>query len=131
LNPKKSNNLHKDLAEELGLSEALVSDIVSYYWSNVRKYLESMDEPVIDVENLGVFYTKSKCLQREIQKNEDYVRIINPANLKKFQFYNTAQQRLKRFYSLKQKLEDQLSLKHQFKATKNENLRKDQDGLEH
>lgn len=130
MNPKKSNNLYKDVAEELGLPESQVSDIVSYYWSNVRKYLESMDEPVVDVENLGVFYVKSKSLDREIQKNEDYVRIINPANLKKFQFYNTAQQRLKRFYSIKEKIKDQLSLKHQFKATKNENLEKNQDGMD-
>lgn len=88
-----------------------------------------MDEPILDIENLGVFYIKTKCLKKEIQKNEDYVRIINPANLKKFQFYNTAQQRLKRFYAIKEKMEYQLSLKHQFKATKNENLEKNQDSM--
>ena len=78
LNPKKSNFLIKELAEELNLPESEVSDAVSYYWSSIRKLMESGEEPKIDVESLGVFYVKTTSLNKEIQKHEDYVRIINP-----------------------------------------------------
>jgi hypothetical protein len=89
--------------------------------------MENLEDPYIDVENLGVFYVKPKSLEMEIIKNETYVKQTNPNNLKKFEFYNTAQNKLKKFAGLKQKIAEEKAGKIKFKtevyATKNkENL---------
>jgi nucleoid DNA-binding protein len=130
LNPKKSNFLIKELAEELNLPESEVSDAVSYYWSSIRKLMESGEEPKIDVESLGVFYVKTTSLNKEIQKHEDYVRIINPTNLNRYNFYMSAQNTLKRLYKIRENLKNQTLAKKQFKSNRNEILEKGKEDLE-
>jgi nucleoid DNA-binding protein len=130
LNPKKSNFLIKELAEELNLPESQISDVVSYYWSNIRKLMEAGEEPKIDVESLGVFYVKVKSLDKEIQKHEDYSKIINPTNLNRYNYYMSVQATLKRLYKIKENLKTQLLDKQQFKSNRNEILEKGKENLE-
>lgn len=92
--------------------------------------MESGEEPAIDVESLGVFYVKKNSLEKEIKKNEDYVRVINPTSINKFDFYMRAQQRLKRFYKIKEAIETQRADKRAFKANRNETIRENQKNLE-
>ena len=127
MKPKKPNNLYSEVADELNIPESMVNDIVSFYWLQVRRTMENLEDPYIDVENLGVFYVKPKSLEMETIKNETYVKQTNPNNLKKFEFYNTAQNKLKKFAGLKQKIAEEKAGKIKFKtevyATKNkENL---------
>ena len=127
MKPKKPNKIYAEVAEELNIPETKVNDIVSFYWSQVRRTMESLDDPYIDIDNLGMLYVKPKSLEMEIIKNETYVKQINPNNLKKFEFYNTAQTKLKKFAGLKQKIAEEKAGKIKFKtnvyATKNqENL---------
>jgi nucleoid DNA-binding protein len=130
LNPKKSNFLIKELAEELNLPESEISDVVSYYWSAVRKLMESGEEPKIDVESLGVFYVKVRTLDKEIQKHEDYIRVINPTNLNRYNFYMNAQTILRRLYKIKDNLKKQQLDKQQFKSIRNAILEKGKGNLE-
>lgn len=130
LNPKKPNFLVKELAEELNIPESLVLDVISFYWSTIRKYMESGEEPAIDIESLGIFYVKKNSLEKEIQKNEDYVRVINPTSINKFDFYMKAQQRLKRFYKLKEAIETERANKRAFKENRNETIKQNQKDLE-
>lgn len=127
MNPKKPNNLYSKVADELNIPESIVNDVVSFYWSQVRRCMENLEEPYIDIENLGMFYIKPKSLEMETIKNETYVKQTNPNNIKKFEFYNTAQNKLKKFAALKEKIAKEKAGKIKFKtevyATKNkENL---------
>jgi hypothetical protein len=78
--------------------------------------MESLDDPYIDIDNLGMLYIKPKSLEMEIIKNETYIKQINPNNLKKFEFYNTAQNKLKKFAGLKQKIAEEKTGKIKFKT---------------
>lgn len=120
LNPKKPNQLIKEVADELDIPENQVDDIVSYYWSIIRKYLESGEEPLIDVESLGVFYVKRTSLNKQIDKNEQYLKYINPASIGRFNFYMETQRKLKRFKALNEKMDINKQAKKDFKQ-KNKN----------
>jgi len=69
-------------------------------------------------------------LNKEIQKHEDYVRIINPTNLNRYNFYMSAQNTLKRLYKIRENLKNQTLAKKQFKSNRNEILEKGKEDLE-
>lgn len=116
LNPKKANDLYKELADKLGMSESDVSDIVSFYWSALRKKMETMDDAYIHIENFGTFYVRLKNLQQEIEKNQIYLRGINPKNYDKYPFYKTATHRLTKFGGLKEQILKELDKKKEIKT---------------
>jgi nucleoid DNA-binding protein len=68
--PKKSKDLHKLVAEELGFTEDLVRDAVGMYWHDVRKALTDMSHHAIYVEGLGTFKSKEKRLTEALEEYE-------------------------------------------------------------
>jgi nucleoid DNA-binding protein len=100
LNPKKHNEFYKLVAEELGLPESEVQDIVSMYWSAVRKKMESLEEPYLLIENLGTFYVKTKNLKQQVLKNEMYVKQHNPKDFKKYPMFKATSERLEKLNNL-------------------------------
>ncbi len=63
LNPKKISSLYSQVAEELNIPESDLTDIVSFYWSQVRKSMEGLNDANINVENFGTFTVKPKALR--------------------------------------------------------------------
>jgi nucleoid DNA-binding protein len=104
LNPKKHNQFYKVVAEELGIPESEVQDIVAAYWSSVRKKMESLEEPYLLIENLGTFYVKTKNLKQQILKNEMYVKQHNPKDFKKFPMFKNTSDRLEQLNKLFDKI---------------------------
>jgi len=100
LNPKKHNEFYKQVAEELGLPESEVQDIIAMYWSTVRKKMESLEEPYLLIENLGTFYVKTKSLKQQILKNEIYVKHHNPKDFKKYPMFKATSERLDKLNNL-------------------------------
>lgn len=125
LNPKKPNQLIKEVSKELDLPQSQVDDIVSFYWAAIRKYMEAGEEPLLDVESLGVFYVKRTSLNKQIEKNEEYLKFLNPANISRFNFYIETQKKLKRFKALTEKMDMNVQAKKEFKQKKNNDARKD------
>jgi nucleoid DNA-binding protein len=125
LNPKKPNQLIKEVSKELDLPQSQVDDIVSFYWAAVRKYMEAGEEPLLDVENLGLFYVKRTSLNKQIQKNEEYLKFLNPANISRFNFYIETQKKLKRFKALTEKMDINVQAKKDFKQKKKNDAKKD------
>jgi hypothetical protein len=70
--PKKAEEHIKPTAEVLGVSEDLVQDITSFYWTDVRKALVDLKGPNIHIENLGTFKIKHWKLD-EIEANYKYM----------------------------------------------------------
>lgn len=57
--PKKASTHIKPTAEEMKVTENLVEDVVSFYWSNVRTSLVDLEEPNINIDALGIFKIKT------------------------------------------------------------------------
>ena len=56
--PKKSNELYREVAEDLEVSEDLVEDLVQLYYKEIRKNLTGLKYPRINVDGLGQFVAK-------------------------------------------------------------------------
>lgn len=70
MNPRKAREFYKDVAQELGLNEELVKDILEAYWSEVRKTLSEMRYHAINIHNLGTFRIKNWKLEEAIKEYE-------------------------------------------------------------
>ena len=94
MNPKKHKNLLKDLHEDLGLDQDLVTSAMDFYWSNVRKTIISVAYPRINIENLGIFEVKLKTLQKTIFKYENSLQKLANANFAEYPRYENMKKRL-------------------------------------
>ncbi len=66
--PKKAKEFKKEVAEELGLSEEMVSHVIDFYWETLRKKMSSLSEPAIEIPNFGIFRIKHWGIDGEIEK---------------------------------------------------------------
>ena len=72
MKPKKSKEIIPIVAESLNLSEQMVSDVSSFYWSEIRKSLSSLKHARIHVTNLGDFTIKHWKLDDKISMLEKF-----------------------------------------------------------
>lgn len=72
MKPRKSKDLIPIVAEELGISQQMVSDVTSFYWQEIRKSLSSLKHARIHVTNLGDFTIKHWKLDDKIDKLETF-----------------------------------------------------------
>lgn len=70
MNPKKAKELIPDVSKSLGYSEDLVSDVINYYWQNVRKNMSSLSHSRIHISNLGDFVIKHWKVDEKIKRLE-------------------------------------------------------------
>ena len=72
MKPRKSKDLIPIVAEELGISQQMVSDVTSFYWQEIRKSLSSLKHARIHVTNLGDFTIKHWKLDDKIENLETF-----------------------------------------------------------
>lgn len=63
---RKAKEIIPKLSKKLNLSEELVNDIIDFYYSELRKKIESLDVDRIRVPGLGVFYVSQNKLKTSI-----------------------------------------------------------------
>jgi len=104
LNPKKISSLYKSVSEEIDVSESDLTDIVSFYWSQVRKAMEGLNDANINVENFGTFTVKPKALRAEMYKCEKFINSVNPKDFTRYPYYKVAKEKLERFNIMSAKI---------------------------
>lgn len=70
MRPRKAKTLIGDTASELSLPEELVTDIVTFYWEEIRKSLSGLKHTRVHVTNLGDFTIKHWKIDEKIQMLE-------------------------------------------------------------
>ena len=70
LRPLKSKQLIPEVSKDLNVPEGLVSDLVSFYWKEVRASMSSLAHTKINIINLGSFNIKRKLLRDKISNLE-------------------------------------------------------------
>lgn len=68
MNPKKFKNILDEIAKEVDYNKELISTVVDFYWENVRKSVNNVVHPRINIESFGSFKLKPKVLQKTISK---------------------------------------------------------------
>lgn len=104
LNPKKIAILYKSVSEELGIPESDLTDIISFYWSQVRKSMENLNDPNIFVESFGTFHVKPKSLRAEMYKCEEFINGINSKDFSRYPYYKVAKEKLEKYNFISQKI---------------------------
>lgn len=104
LNPKKISSLYNSASEELNIPESDLTDIVSFYWSHVRKAMEGLNDANINVESFGMFTVKPKALRAEMYKCEKFINSVNPKDFTRYPYYKVAKEKLERFNVMSAKI---------------------------
>lgn len=63
----KAKSLINKTAKDLDLSEEFVSDVVNFYYEELRDKMENLKEPRIRVPEIGVFYISKNKLEDSIR----------------------------------------------------------------
>lgn len=66
MNPKKAKLFIPEVAREQGASEELVTDVINFYWSHVRKNMSALSSPRIHLTNLGDMTIKHWNIEEKI-----------------------------------------------------------------
>lgn len=77
MNPKKAKDLIKPTAEKMGVSEDLVNDLSSFFWSEVRKAIVDMRGHQIFIPGLGTMKVKPWKLEELITKYQAQIAAHN------------------------------------------------------
>ena len=104
MNPRKPSYFLKLTAEQLGVSEELVKDIIDMYWEDVRKALSELKHHSIYVVGLGTFKIKHWKLD---EKKVEYCRMLasnNGNSFKKMAMKTELEERVEKFMVLQEML---------------------------
>lgn len=116
MNPKKPNTFIKQTAEETGVSEETVKEVVNYYWARVRNSLAELKHHSVKVSNLGTFKIRANKIQKEIEKNEDIARHSDPTEFRQYAIHTHASDKLVKLKNLvvliEEEKEKRLSIKN-------------------
>lgn len=118
MNPKKPKTLLGNLHLELDVDKNLVSDIVDFYWLNVRKSITQISYPRIGIENLGSFELKIKSLQNTIDKYQNALNKTDTSNFRKYSKYMAIKNRLELLENSKTSILEEKERKKQIKTNR-------------
>lgn len=122
--PKKATKLYKQIAEELGVNNALVEDLLEDFYKNVRQNLSGLTHPRLNVEGLGHFVVRPGTVRKAIPK---YYKALENHDTSTFgAYYNKKmiEGKLEALIDIEKKISQQEEKKEQFKNSKNENKSK-------
>ena len=122
--PKKTKDLYKQLAEEQNLSEALVQDVVEYYYKAVKQNMIGIAHPRIDISGLGQFIVKISTVERRIEKTEKVLKVQDESTFKGYHFKKVLEERLVLLKSIQHKMLEVKEERRKFRENKNESSTK-------
>jgi len=127
LNPKKSKILLENLYLDLDLDKNLITDIIDFYWLNVRKSITQVTYPRIGIENLGSFELKIKSLQNTIDKYQNALNKTDTSNFRKYSKYMSIKNRLELLENSKAFMLEEKERKKQIKNNRYANNTRDME----
>jgi len=119
MNPKKSSTLYKEVSEENNVSEMLVSDVVEYYYKELRLLLSGLKYPRINVEGLGQFVIKQKLAETYIEKLNKILPSHDVSTFKAYHNKKSMEEKLQLLNDVSLKIEEERKRKIEFFKNKN------------
>ena len=113
--PKKPQAIIEQVAEELDLPQAMIDDIISFYYKAVRRNLSSLENPKINLPGLGNFIIKQRAVNVQIKKHEGALKNYNKDTFKNYHNLKLVEQRLEKLYNAKKNIVEFLEEKKKFK----------------
>ena len=118
--PKNSKHFIQPTADALNCSADLVSDVVSFFYKDVRKNLTDMSEPNLQLESLGSFKAKKLELPKLVAKYTKHLEVLKPETFTQVTLQKSIQAKLDKTLNLQQMIEEERQRRIKFMQTKNE-----------
>lgn len=122
MNPKKSNKLYREVAEELNIPDATVEETISFYYNHIRQMLSSLSEPRINVEGLGHFVVKTKMVRNAIPRLTKSLENHDTSTFAAYFNKKGVETKLEQLLLLEKKIAAQELRKEEFKKMKYGNI---------
>jgi len=124
--PKKPNELYKQVAEDLNISESLVDAFMTFYYKEIRKNLSELNHTQINLDGLGVMAVKPKTIDALINKYSNMVKTTDTNTISKYSYKKKLEDKIELLNQVKDKLGVQKELKEKFlKDKKDEQSNRD------
>jgi hypothetical protein len=122
LNPKKFKEIINEVAEQGNYDKQLVSEVLDFYWNNVRKCISSVAYPRINVDGLGVFRVKPRILEKTIDTYKVTMAGFKNPNFQAYPRYQALKNRLDILQKAAEELKAEYDRLQQIKVNKNGNI---------
>ena len=86
--PKRAKELIPKTAMQCKVEGELVGDVVNHYYTNLRKKLESLEDPIVGVPVLGTFKARRSKLDKSVKFLTDLLSGKRPESFDKIEKYN-------------------------------------------
>lgn len=121
MNPKKSKELIPVVAKQLEMDEILVKKVIDFYWNSVRKSMEDLKYPDIQIANFGRFVIKQSTFDKKIQRYKDYLDNQDNLTFGKYYKYKQVEEGYAKMIEVKKYIDERNEKKKSFKQNKNGN----------
>jgi hypothetical protein len=129
MNPKKSNSLYIQVAEDLNIDKDLVESLVEFYYKEVRNLLTNLSYPRINVDGLGHFVAKPIAVNKAIDRISKGLQNHDTSTFKAYHNKKSMEVKVEALSKLKIKIDKELERKSEFiKSKRNESGSKDNLG---
>lgn len=100
MNPKRAKDLSKEVAKELNVDPALVTDLTDFVWNKVQSMLSNLEFTHLEILNLGHFRIKKWKLEDTRKKYERLIPDYVPTTFQQAARINSAKERLAKIEKL-------------------------------
>lgn len=129
MNPKKSNNLYTQVAEDLNIDKDLVESLTEFYYKEVRNLLTNLSYPRINVDGLGHFVAKPFIVNKTIDRISKGLESHDTSTFKAYYNKKAMEVKAEALSKLKIQMDKEIERKNKFiKNKKNEGSSKDNLG---
>ena len=102
---RRAKKLIPKTAKDCNVSEELVGDVVDFYYTELRKKMEALEDVSIGVPALGTFTVSKPKLKKSIEKITEMLSSDRPESFKLLKRYNLSTEIRDKQQSLLDKLE--------------------------
>jgi hypothetical protein len=102
------------------MNTTLVDEVISFYYTQLRKALSNLECHNIQVENLGSFKVKQKELPKLIKKYEKHLSVIEPETFNQMAIKKDVEEKLEKVLAVYELMVSDNKRKLKFYKTKNE-----------
>ena len=113
--PKSHKSFFISVSEDAGVHKDVVDDLITFYYSKVRKTLSNLEHSSISVSNLGTFSLRKTKLEKAIKKNKDITGNLQKMKYKDYDKYVPVKAKLEKMEKMLKELNTLIDKKKKFK----------------
>ena len=113
--PKKPQEIIKQVAEETDLPQAMVDDIISFYYKELRKNLSSLEHIRLNLPGLGHFLIRATIVKKLAHKYNVQIEKYSTDTFTNYHNRKSAEHKIERLSHAVEKINEFRKQKKEFK----------------